>query len=77
MMNFHDFVELARKYAAMGWSVQQQMDDVIDGEPLDELNPNALQMIRELVEEFERVNQYGDEDSFNVIHSIKEHLGEE
>lgn len=76
-MNFHDFVELARKYSAMGWSVQQQMDDVIDGEPLDELNPNALQMIRELVEEFERLNQYGDEDSFNVIHSIKEHLGEE
>lgn len=76
-MNFHDFVELARKYAAMGTSVQQQMDDVIDGEPLDELNPNALQMIRELTEAFERATEGGDEDSFNVIDAIKEHLGEE
>ena len=76
-MNFHDFVELARKYSAMGTSVQQQMDDVMDGESLEELNPNALAMIRELTEAFERVTEGGDEDSFNVIDAIKEHLGEQ
>lgn len=76
-MNFQDFVELAKKYAAMGWSVQEQMDDVINGESLDDLNPNALAMIRRLTEDFERVTEGGDEDSFDVIHAIKEHLGEE
>jgi hypothetical protein len=76
-MNFIDFLDLAQKFAAMGTSVQAQMEDVINGEPLDDLNPNALAMILELVKSFEHVTEGGDEDSFNVKHAIEEHLGEQ
>ena len=77
-MNFSDFLDLAQKYQAMGWSVQNQMADLMDDQvPIEDLNPNALRMFRELVEEFDRITEGGDEDSFNVVHAIKEHLGEE
>lgn len=76
-MDFMRFMRLVRKYRDMGWSVQGQLDDVINGEPLEDMNPNALEMIREFVEAFEKVDGCADEDSFNVIHSIKEHLGDQ
>jgi len=77
-MNFNDFLDLAKQYSSLGSSVQDQMGDVINGDlPLDDLNPNALRMILELVEAFETVTEGGDEDSFDVKHAIEEHLGKE
>jgi len=76
-MDFEAFLKLAKMYSALGWSVQEQLEQIMDGEPLDDLNPNAMKMILDLVKAFERHDGCADEDSFNVRYAIEEHLGEQ
>ena len=76
-MDFTTFMRLARMYSKMGWSVQGQLDNILDGEDLSEQNPNALKMIQELLQAFEKATEGGDEDSFTLLDEIKEHLGEQ
>lgn len=40
-MTIERLMEFARAYAQLGWAVQQQVNDVVNGEYGD-LNPNAL-----------------------------------
>jgi hypothetical protein len=71
-MDFFNFVRLAKVYNNMGSAVQTQMDHVVDGEDLNALNPNALKMIRELVQ---KLKNNGIEDDLDIIGDITEHLG--
>ena len=61
-------------YNKLGWSVQDQMDNILSGEPLDDMNPNALKLIQELVEAAEKA---GVEDDYGLKDSIGDHLGEQ
>ncbi len=45
-MSIHEIVELCKLYSDMGQAVQEQLDAVLDNESLDDLNPNALLIIR-------------------------------
>lgn len=73
-MNFLDFVKMAQRYSDLGSSVQAQMADAIGGEPLTEMNPNALRHIRDLVEALKKY-EVEDEDSFWLKQNIDDHLG--
>jgi hypothetical protein len=72
-MDFFNFVRLAKVYNNMGSAVQTQMDHVVNGEDLNALNPNALKMIRELVQ---KLKNNGIEDDLDIIGDITEHLGD-
>lgn len=43
-MELDQLMRFARAYNKLGWAVQEQLDDVIDGNHND-LNPNALEEI--------------------------------
>lgn len=43
-MELDQLMRFARAYNNLGWAVQEQLDDVIDGNHND-LNPNALEEI--------------------------------
>jgi hypothetical protein len=45
MMDLELFLELAKTYNNLGWSVQEQLESVVRGEPMQEQNSNALAMI--------------------------------
>lgn len=70
-MNFHDFIRIAKDYSALGSSVQDQLDDIIDGEPMDDMNPNALAYISDLIGDLECA---GVEDALDLKAEIDEHL---
>jgi hypothetical protein len=48
-MTLSDFLRLAKQYTDLGWSVQEQLQDVATGESLDEQNPNALEMCADIL----------------------------
>ena len=45
MMDLELFLELAKSYNGLGWAVQEQLESVVKGEPMEEQNSNALRMI--------------------------------
>lgn len=47
-MEKEEFIELAKKYQDLGWSVQEQLDDYLAGKK-DELNPNAIKIIEDFI----------------------------
>ena len=44
-----DMVERGKQFSDLGWAVNEQMEKVFNGEPLEEQNPNALELISEFV----------------------------
>lgn len=74
-MTFDDFLTMAKEYAVLGNSVQEQMDDVLNQEmPLEDLNPNALRYIREFAQ---RLEDHGVEDEYDLKGTIDSHLKDE
>lgn len=55
-MDLYDLIRICKAYNTMGWSVQRQLDDVLNGD-IDECNGNALKMIEELF--LGAINRYG------------------
>jgi peptidoglycan hydrolase-like protein with peptidoglycan-binding domain len=45
-----DLVRRARDYRGLGWAVQEQLVSILDGEPLEDQNPNALELIQKFVD---------------------------
>lgn len=43
-MELHNLIRFARTYSALGWSIQEQLDDILD-DNFEDLNPNALKEI--------------------------------
>jgi hypothetical protein len=43
-VDLNDLIAFAKAYAALGWSAQAQLDDLLAGSP-DGLNPNAVREI--------------------------------
>ncbi len=71
-MDLHDFIELAREYQSLGWAVQEQLDDVLDGESADDKNPNALRLIRTFLGKCERAGIDGATDAIAVATETSE-----
>lgn len=45
-MTLYKLMYLLKEYNGLGWAVQEQLDDVIDGK-IKDCNPNAVRMIKE------------------------------
>lgn len=41
-MELDELMRFARAYSKLGWAIQEQLDDVVNGN-LDDINPNALE----------------------------------
>lgn len=63
MMDIADYIDFAILYKDLGWAVQEQLSDVIDGRDLEELNPNAL---REIDEFLSKIDQRYDIDGISA-----------
>jgi hypothetical protein len=54
-MELHEFLTLAREYAALGWAVQEQLTTIAESGDLEDahergkLNINAVRMIRQFL----------------------------
>lgn len=48
-MLLNDFLEYAKAYGQLGWTVQEQLDDILGGEDLSRQNPNALREIADFL----------------------------
>lgn len=42
MMELDELMRFARAYSRLGWAIQEQLDDIVNGN-LDDINPNALE----------------------------------
>jgi phosphoribosylformylglycinamidine (FGAM) synthase-like enzyme len=60
-----EMLSFAKDYQELGWAVQQQLDSLSDGD-LDDLNTNAVTMIRDFVDNAAQTMDV-DEDSFDDL----------
>lgn len=78
MMDLTEFLFLAEEYSKLGGAVQEQLVAIEQGEPKEDQNANALDMVRcflnqaaDLVDGAgdlaEELNEYLDENDFNVL----------
>lgn len=44
VMELDELMKFARAYNKLGWSIQEQLDDIVNGD-CDDINPNALEEI--------------------------------
>lgn len=51
-MDLSTIISLAKEYAALGWSVQEQLSDFVDGG--DEVNANAVRVFQTWIREVKR-----------------------
>lgn len=56
-MEMYNLIQICKAYDKLGWAVQSQVDDVLDGS-VDDCNGNALEMIRDTF--LRAVKRYGD-----------------
>jgi hypothetical protein len=45
-MDLHDLIRICKAYKDLGWSVQEQLDAYVDDPSNENLNQNAVDMIR-------------------------------
>ncbi len=70
-MDLDGMILFAEKFSNLGWSVQAQLRDMLNGADPEELNPNAVQMIFEFLD-----NYAPDEPEVrNQIEDLKETYG--
>ena len=41
-MDIFEILEICKKYSQLGWACQEQLDDMLNGKDLSELNSNAV-----------------------------------
>lgn len=67
-MELWAILQIAKKFSNLGWSVQEQMETLLDGESEAEdianLNPNAVRMI---VDFFEDIKDYAEQQGNEVL----------
>lgn len=49
-MELHQLLFLCKLYDSLGWAVQDQLHSVIEGEDLEDQNPNALELIEDFLQ---------------------------
>ena len=54
-MTLKTLVKTMQAWGDMGWAIQQQLSDLVNGEAPKEQNPNALQMIKQYLEHLLKV----------------------
>ena len=72
-MHVSKLLSLCKVYSNLGWSVQGQFEQFMDGADMDDLNPNALKMIHDF---FALAVRYGHDGSADQADYIKEYLDE-
>lgn len=63
-MELRDLIEIAKAYQSLGWAVQEQLDDFLQGEE-EGCNPNALRLASDFLRKVNHkaVAQRWDEDA--------------
>lgn len=75
-MNFSDILRICKAYRNLGDAVGDQLQKAADGEPLEDMNPNALRMIdKEFLRLVQRVTSR-DSDPYGIGDEAEE-LSEE
>ncbi len=69
-----ELLDLCERYRDMGWAVQEQLAAVIEGEPIDEQNSNALEMIRKFLR---KCDDAGVSDALEIADGIHDHLAKQ
>lgn len=80
-MELSDLIEICRSWNRMGWAVQSQLESVLDGSPLEDQNPNALEMILDFLRDVDRTVAWCDDqqlrESTQAVHEqIADYLKE-
>lgn len=70
-MNVHQLIRLCDMYSREGSSVHDQLRSVLGGVDYDDLNPNALELIRTF---FSKAASYGIDDAEHYAEDIQEYL---
>jgi hypothetical protein len=70
-MDSHEFIQLAEAYSNLGWAVQDQLKDVLEGGSLEDQNPNALKMALSFAQQ---AHQSGVHDFDWLIEEIDQYL---
>ena len=71
-MNVVQLVEVAKGFMKLGWAVQEQVEQVMEGRAED-CNPNALEMIRDWLEAARREAE-GDEELYESLFEAVEEI---
>ena len=76
-MNLYTVMQICDAYARLGGAVQEQLQDVVSGAPVEDQNANALKMIRDFLTD--QVSPGDDEDGLSlevneIATEIDEHL---
>lgn len=64
-MDSFTVMELAKEYARLGWSTQEQIDTILEGQPIDELieigevNPDAVAEAQTFFELLDSITEEG------------------
>lgn len=50
MSDLHTAIRVGKAWSNLGWAVQGQMEDVLEGDDPADKNPNALKLIRDYLD---------------------------
>lgn len=70
-MDMESFLDLAKKFVNLGWSIQDQLDELDQGIPVEQMNPNALKLIKEFLVYAERRGLEGTDTILEAIDAAK------
>lgn len=70
-MKIDELIDLCQRYSDLGWAVQEQLVGVIEGEPLEDMNSNALELIRKFLRRCDDADVSG---ALAMADGIKDHL---
>lgn len=70
-MDVSNFISLATQFSRLGSSLIDQANDVLNGEDLEDYNPNALEYIKQFFQKLERAGIDGTE---GFIESLEAHI---
>lgn len=73
-MRIEDLIPLCKRYSRMGWSVDGQLSAVLDGDRLEDQNPNALDMIEDFLRDCHEAGVSG---ALEIADDIRDHLAKE
>ena len=60
-MVISDLIQICHSWNRMGWAVQGQLDSLLDGQPIEDQNPNALDMVLDFLRDVDRVVAWCDD----------------
>lgn len=72
-IELYDVIQICKAYNDLGWAIQEQLDDVLDGRG-EEANPNALDYILRFLDKVQDSGILVDSET-QAIHTILDERG--